>query len=382
MGIYLDNAATTFPKPAVVYEAVLDCLRRVGASAGRGSYRLALEADHLVFETRLALARLFNIGDPARLVFTANATEALNLALKGLLRQGDHVVTSSMEHNAVWRPLKVLERTRGIEITVVPCRPDGTLEVGDVSRALKDRTRLVVLTHASNVVGTVLPVGEIGRITRSRGILLLVDAAQTAGVYPIDVEEMAVDLLAFTGHKGLLGPMGTGGLYLGPGVTLEPLKEGGTGSESLLEEQPAVLPDRYEAGTLNVPGLAGLRAGVQYLLSEGVARVRQREKELTAYLLELLGGVAGLTVYGPRDPERQVGVVSFNLDRVGAERVAFILDDVYDIQVRSGLHCAPQAHRTIGTLDRGTVRIGLGYFNRESDLEALATALKEIAAEI
>lgn len=382
MGIYLDNAATTFPKPAVVYEAVLDCLRRVGASAGRGSYRLALEADHLVFETRLALARLFNIGDPARLVFTANATEALNLALKGLLRQGDHVVTSSMEHNAVWRPLKVLERTRGIEITVVPCRPDGTLEVGDVSRALKDRTRLVVLTHASNVVGTVLPVGEIGRITRSRGILLLVDAAQTAGVYPIDVEEMAVDLLAFTGHKGLLGPMGTGGLYLGPGVTLEPLKEGGTGSESLLEEQPAVLPDRYEAGTLNVPGLAGLRAGVQYLLSEGVARVRQREKELTAYLLELLGGVAGLTVYGPRDPERQVGVVSFNLDRVGAERVAFILDDVYDIQVRSGLHCAPQAHRTIGTLDRGTVRIGLGYFNQESDLEALATALKEIAAEI
>lgn len=382
MGIYLDNAATTFPKPAVVYEAVLDCLRRVGASAGRGSYRLALEADHLVFETRLALARLFNIGDPARLVFTANATEALNLALKGLLRQGDHVVTSSMEHNAVWRPLKVLERTRGIEITVVPCRPDGTLEVGDVSRALKDRTRLVVLTHASNVVGTVLPVGEIGRITRSRGILLLVDAAQTAGVYPIDVEEMAVDLLAFTGHKGLLGPMGTGGLYLGPGVTLEPLKEGGTGSESLLEEQPAVLPDRYEAGTLNVPGLAGLRAGVQYLLSEGVARVRQREKELTAYLLELLGGVAGLTVYGPRDPERQVGVVSFNLDRVGAERVAFILDDVYDIQVRSGLHCAPQAHRTIGTLDRGTVRIGLGYFTRESDLEALATALKEIAAEI
>lgn len=382
MGIYLDNAATTFPKPAVVYEAVLDCLRRVGASAGRGSYRLALEADHLVFETRLALARLFNIGDPARLVFTANATEALNLALKGLLRQGDHVVTSSMEHNAVWRPLKVLERTRGIEITVVPCRPDGTLEVGDVSRALKDRTRLVVLTHASNVVGTVLPVGEIGRITRSRGILLLVDAAQTAGVYPIDVEEMAVDLLAFTGHKGLLGPMGTGGLYLGPGVTLEPLKEGGTGSESLLEEQPAVLPDRYEAGTLNVPGLAGLRAGVQYLLSEGVARVRRREKELTAYLLELLGGVAGLTVYGPRDPERQVGVVSFNLDRVGAERVAFILDDVYDIQVRSGLHCAPQAHRTIGTLDRGTVRIGLGYFNQESDLEALATALKEIAAEI
>ncbi|MBC7347361.1 MAG: aminotransferase class V-fold PLP-dependent enzyme, partial [Clostridia bacterium] len=277
---------------------------------------------------------------------------------------------------------KVLERTRGIEITVVPCRPDGTLEVGDVSRALKDRTRLVVLTHASNVVGTVLPVGEIGRITRSRGILLLVDAAQTAGVYPIDVEEMAVDLLAFTGHKGLLGPMGTGGLYLGPGVTLEPLKEGGTGSESLLEEQPAVLPDRYEAGTLNVPGLAGLRAGVQYLLSEGVARVRRREKELTAYLLELLGGVAGLTVYGPRDPERQVGVVSFNLDRVGAERVAFILDDVYDIQVRSGLHCAPQAHRTIGTLDRGTVRIGLGYFNQESDLEALATALKEIAAEI
>lgn len=381
MGIYLDNAATSFPKPAQVYEAVLDAMRRVGASAGRGTYRLALEADRIVFEARLALARLFNIADPARLVFTANATEALNLALKGLLRPGDHVVTSSVEHNAVWRPLKVLERTRGVRVTTVPCRQDGSMEVADLARALEDDTRLVVLTHASNVVGTLLPVPEVGRLTKSRGILLLVDAAQTAGVCPIDVEAMGIDLLAFTGHKGLLGPMGTGGLYVREGVTLAPLKEGGTGSESLLEEQPATLPDRYEAGTMNVPGLAGLKAGVEFLLAEGVDRVRNREKELTAYALAELARIEGITIYGPQDPERQVGVISFNLAGLGAEQVAFLLDSAYDIQVRSGLHCAPQAHRTIGTINTGTVRVGLGYFNSERDIDALVAALTAIAAE-
>lgn len=381
MGIYLDNAATSFPKPAQVYEAVLDAMRRVGASAGRGTYRLALEADRLVFEARLALARLFNIADPARLVFTANATEALNLALKGLLRPGDHVVTSTVEHNAVWRTLKVLEKTRGIRLTAVPCRPDASLDVADLARALADDTRLVVLTHASNVAGTLLPVAEIGRLTRSRGILFLVDAAQTAGVYPLDVEAMGIDLLAFTGHKGLLGPMGTGGLYIREGVSLTPLKEGGTGSQSLLEEQPEVLPDRYEAGTMNVPGLAGLKAGVEFLLAESVERIRAREQELTAFALEQLARVPGIRIYGPRDPARQVGVISFNLAGIGADRVAFLLDSVYDIQVRSGLHCAPQAHRTIGTLDTGTVRIGLGYFNTEGEIEALASALSAIAAE-
>lgn len=382
MGIYLDNAATSFPKPPAVYEAVLETMRRVGASAGRGTYRLALEADRIVFEARSSLARLFNVRDPSRLVFTANATEALNLALKGFLRPGDHVVTSSVEHNAVWRPLKALERSRGIEITVVPCDRDGSLSPERVEAALRPDTRLVVLTHASNVVGTILPVAEVGQITRRRGIALLVDTAQTAGILPIDVEAMGVDLLAFTGHKGLFGPMGTGGLYVREGIELEPLKEGGTGGQSILEEQPDYLPDRYEAGTLNVPGLAGLRAGVEFILSEGIEKVREKEARLVAYALKRLNEVEGIKIYGPQDPERQVGVISFNLGELGPEQVAFFLDSVYDIQVRSGLHCAPQAHRTIGTLERGTVRVGLGYFNREEDLDALAEALRAIAEEM
>ncbi|MCR4420438.1 MAG: aminotransferase class V-fold PLP-dependent enzyme [Clostridia bacterium] len=380
MGIYLDNAATSFPKPEAVYRAVLDAMRRVGASAGRSTYRRALEAERLVFEARLALCRLFNIADPTRLVFTANATEALNLALKGFLRPGDEVVTSSVEHNAVWRPLKVLERTRGIVVTAVPCQKDGTLPLEALEKALGPRTRLVVLTHASNVVGTLLPVAEAGRLTRPRGIVFLVDAAQTAGVYPIDVEAMNIDLLAFTGHKGLLGPMGTGGLYVREGVELVPLKEGGTGGQSLLEEQPSTLPERYEAGTMNVPGLAGLKAGVETLVAEGVDRVRKREKELTAYALQELASIPGLVLYGPGEAERQVGIVSFNLEGLEADRVALLLDRVYDIQVRAGLHCAPQAHRTIGTLEQGTVRVGLGYFNREGDVKALVRALRALRA--
>lgn len=381
MGIYLDNAATTFPKPEAVYRAVDQCMRTVGASAGRGTYKLALDAERIIFGARVALAALLGIRDPARLVFTCNATEALNLALKGFLRHGDHVVTSSMEHNAMWRPLKALERSRGVEITSVKCQPDGRLNMDDLVRAVRPQTRLIAVNHASNVVGTLLPAQQIGEFARERGIRFLLDTAQTAGVYPIDVESLGVDLLAFTGHKGLLGAMGTGGLYLKEGIVLEPLKEGGTGGESILEEQPAVLPDRYEPGTSNVPGLAGLKAGVEFLSAEGVSRVREREKALVAYALDKLTGVKGIEIYGTRDPECQVGVVSFNLHKVGAEQVAFHLDNAFDIQVRSGLHCAPQAHITVGTIDRGAVRVGIGYFNSESHIDALAEALHAIASE-
>lgn len=381
MGIYLDNAATSYPKPEPVYEAVYRFMRELGATSGRGAYSRALKADRVVFETRRALARLFNVKDASRIVFTSNVTEALNLAIKGLLNPGDHVVTSSMEHNAVWRPLKAMERERGVTLTQVVCTPDGRLDPADVEREIRKETRLVVLTHASNVTGTIMPIEEVGRICRKRGVVFLVDAAQTAGAYPIDVERENVDMLAFTGHKSLLGPMGTGGLYIAEGVELRPLKEGGTGGDSLLERQPNYLPDRFEAGTLNVGGIAGLGAAVEYILGEGVERIRAKERSLTEYLLQRLGAVDGVRIYGPVDPEMQVGVISFNVADFPPEEVAYVLDDVYGIMVRAGLHCAPCAHRTVGTVDTGTVRVGLGCFNTEEHVDALVSAVGEIARE-
>lgn len=380
--VYLDNAATSYPKPEAVYRAVDWCLREVGANAGRGGYRLALEADEIVYKARSSLAKLFNVRDASRIVFTANATEALNLAIKGLVGPGDHVVTSSMEHNAVWRCLKTLERDQGVELTVVPCAADGTLAPEAVEKALRPDTRLIVLTHASNVTGTIMPVAEVGKIARRHGIRFLVDAAQTAGVLPIDVERDHIDLLAFTGHKGLLGPFGTGGLYIREGLDPRPLKEGGTGSQSRLPYQPETLPERYEAGTLNVCGLAGLAAGVEFILNEGVEKIREKEKSLTRHALKALASVPNVEIYGPRDAERQVGVISFNLTGVDGAEVAYVLDEVYGIMVRVGLHCAPLAHETIGTLDRGTVRIGLGYFNTFEELDYLREGLVAISREI
>jgi cysteine desulfurase/selenocysteine lyase len=284
--IYLDNAATSWPKPEAVYQAMDSLMRNTGASPGRSGHLMSLTAAHIVHETREALCEFFGIADPSHLVFTANATEALNLAIKGLLRPGDHAVTSSMEHNSVMRPLRALEKT-GVELTVAPCASDGSLDPGEIGRAIRPNTRLIVLTHASNVVGTVLPVAAVGRIARSHGVPLLVDAAQSAGCYPIDVETMNIDLLAFSGHKSLFGPQGTGGLYIRPGLEsrLEPLKYGGTGSFSEHENQPDFLPDKYESGTPNTVGLAGLGAGVRFVMREGLGNIRKKEERLTGLLL-------------------------------------------------------------------------------------------------
>lgn len=378
MAVYLDNAATSFPKPGEVYRVMDDFQRCIGASAGRGAYRRALQADEVLFTTRKLLGKLFNISDISRIVFTCNITESLNLALKGLLNQGDHVITSAMEHNAVWRTLKVLEKEKGISINVLPCPGGAAFDPHLLEDAVSAASRLVALTHASNVTGTLMPVRETGAFCRARGIPLLLDAAQTAGVYPVDVEELGVDLLAFTGHKGLLGPMGTGGLYIAPGIDLKPLKEGGTGGDSLLEHQPEHLPDRFEAGTLNVAGIAGLGAAVAYLLNEGVDRIRAHEVELTAYALRRLPEVAGITVYGPPRAEDRTAVISFNLRDIPPEETAYVLDEAYDIMVRAGLHCSPRAHRCIGTVDRGTVRISCGVFNRKEEIDLLLEALQEI----
>jgi len=378
MAVYLDNAATSFPKPEAVYSTVDEFMRKIGVSAGRGAYRQALESDRIIYDTRKVLAKLFNIQDVTRIVFTSSITDSLNLVLKGILNQGDHVVTSSMEHNAVWRPLKVLEKDRGVGITAVQCNTDGSINPDSVRSSIKDKTKLIVLTHSSNVTGTVMPISEIGAAARKYNIPLLVDAAQTAGLLPIDVKAMAIDLLAFTGHKGLMGPMGTGGLYIKDGISIRPLKEGGTGGDSKLEHQPESLPDRYEAGTLNVSGIAGLGAAVKFILSEGVEKIRNREANLTAYALEKLSETEGITLYGPKGIKDRVGVISLNMMDLNPQKIGHLLDEKYGIMVRTGLHCAPCAHRTIGTIDRGTIRIGLGYFSSEKDIDCFVQAARDI----
>ena len=379
MSVYLDNAATSFPKPESVYEAMDRYGRTVGGSPGRAEHKGAAEATAMVAGARHDLARLLNASDPNRVIFAANATQALNLALKGLLRPGDHVVTSSVEHNAVWRPLKALER-RGVEVSAVRCTPEGVLDPADVAAALRPNSRLIAVTHASNVLGTLLPVAELAELAHQRGLLILVDAAQTAGAVPIDVAGLGIDLLAFTGHKGLLGPAGTGGLVVGPGVELEPLLEGGTGGNSALETMPPDLPMHLEAGTLNGVGIAGLRAGVRFLLEQGVEAVRRHECELTDHLLTGLRMLPGVTVYGPRDPTARTAVVSVNIEDFEPEQVGLALDEAYDVATRAGLHCAPQAHRTMGTIERGTLRLSPGFFTTHEDITYALEALEGIVA--
>lgn len=380
MPVYLDNAATSYPKPQVVYDAVLSYMQNIGVSPGRGTYREARRAEDIVRNTREAIAELFSVPDSSRVIVTSNITESLNLALFGFLRQGDHVITTEMEHNALWRPLRFLERERGVRVTTLPCLQGCAFDPASLTAAVTAKTRLIALTHASNVTGTLMPLEDVGDFCYSRGIPLLVDSAQTAGSYPIHVQKHHISLLAFTGHKSLLGPTGTGGLYIAPEINLAPFKYGGTGSNSLPDDQPGTLPDRYEAGTLNTAGLAGLNQSVRFLLNKTVEMIRAHELELTKYLLENIRNIPSITVYGPQHAEERVAVVSFNVDDVAAAEVACVLDEIYDIQVRAGLHCAPQAHRSIGTLTTGTVRVSPGYNNTVSDIELLSDALREIAA--
>lgn len=380
---YLDNAATSWPKPPEVAAAMAAFLTDVGANPGRSAHRRSLDSARIVEDAREAVADLVNAPNPLSVIFTANATEALNLALCGLLAPGDHVVTTGMEHNAVMRPLRALEAD-GVALTQVACGPDGTLLPSDVEAAITPRTRLIVATHASNVTGTLMPIADLGRIARAHGVLLLVDAAQTAGAYPIDVQADAIDLLAFTGHKALLGPMGTGGLVIGERVdvaAMRPLKRGGTGSRSESEEQPTFLPDKFEAGTPNVVGLAGLAAGVRWVLSRGVEQIRAHEQVLTATLLDSLHGIPGVRIVGPDDPARQVACVSFTLDGVVASDAAFEFDDRFDLACRVGLHCAPSAHRTLGTAPHGTIRFSLGALSTLDDVTAACEAVATIARE-
>ncbi len=331
--IYLDNAATSYPKPKKVGQAMLYFLEKIGASPGRSGHCLSLKAGRLVYQTRESLAELCKVDDPLRIIFTLNVTEALNLVLKGLLRPGDQVITSSLEHNSVMRPLRELEK-EGVEVEVIPCSPQGDLDPADVERAIKKNSKLIVLNHGSNVTGNLLPISAVGKISRDYDLLFLVDTAQTAGCYPLDFEKDNLDLLAFTGHKALFGPPGTGGLVLGERVEirkLKPLKSGGTGSQSETEEQPEFLPDIYESGTPNTVGLSGLKEGVRFVLQKGVEKIHHYELELTQRLIAGLKDIPGVIVYGEEESKDKVAVVSFNIKNQLPSEVGLRLGEKYKI---------------------------------------------------
>jgi cysteine desulfurase / selenocysteine lyase len=380
--IYLDNAATSWPKPPAVYAAVDRVMREVGAPAGRGVYREADEAARLVADARRRVAAILGADEPRRVVFTLNGTDSLNLALHGLLREGDHVVTTVVEHNSVLRPLRHLENTGGVKVTRVPCDGEGFVDPEDIARALTPRTRLIALIHASNVTGALQAVEEVGLIARERDVLFLVDAAQTVGRIACDVRRMGCDLLAAPGHKGLLGPLGTGVLYIGPGVEdqLASVRQGGTGTQSEEDIQPESLPDKYEAGNLNVPGIAGLGAGAAWLQDQGLEEIHRRVSELATRLVSGLCEIGGVKVFGPADPARRIDVVSIDLAGCQPQEAAVMLDTAHRIQTRPGLHCAPLIHRALGTLGHGgTLRFSVGPFNTAEEIDQTVGAVAEIA---
>lgn len=378
--IYLDNAATTWPKPESVYQAVEKAMREGGANPGRSGHTMAIGAGRIIQETRELIAGFMGFPQAERVIFTSNATEAINYALKGLLKPGDHVVSGTMEHNAVARPLAALQH-QGVEVTKVKSSVQTGINPEDIRASLKPQTKLIAVNHASNVTGTINPIGDIGHVARRAGVPLLVDCAQTAGTFPINMQEMNIELLAFPGHKGLLGPQGTGGLCIGSGIDLTPLKEGGTGSKSESIEQPLELPDRYESGTLNLPGIAGLGAGIKFIQKVGLENIRRHEDHLTSILLEGLDKISGVILYGPVNGQARSSIVSFNIQGVEPGELALILDRNFNIAVRSGLHCAPAAHMVLGTIQGGTVRLSPGYFNTEEEMGQCITAVETIARE-
>ena len=376
--LYLDNAATSFPKPEVVYRELQDYLRRDGANPGRGGHQWAVRVEKTLDDTRSLLARFFGMDDYRRVIFTLNGTDSLNMAIKGVVRPGDHVVTSLLEHNSVSRPLKQLESDGIISLTQLPFSQEGFIDPDDFRRALTSRTRLVVLLHASNVLGTMQPVAEVGGICRRHEALFLVDAAQTAGIVPIDMQAMQIDLLAFPGHKALFGPPGIGVLLVGQRVQPVPWREGGTGFDSEDPVQPRQLPYLLEGGTPNTLGVAALRAGLGFVTGEGLDRIRGHEQRLLTRLIESLRDNPKIRLYGSLDLSRRVGSLALNREGYTASEVGMILDNAFEIAVRPGLHCAPYLHRELGTAPEGAIRISPGYFNTEEDIERCLSALEQL----
>lgn len=375
--VYLDNAATSFPKPDEVATVMDRLLRSTALSPGRAAHAFSLAAGREIFAAREQLARFFGCPDSSRLIFTANVTEALNVGLFGLLNEGGHVIASGMEHNSVMRPLRHLEAQGRITLSVLPASAAGETDPAELAKAHRPATRLIVVNHVSNVTGTVAPLAELAALKGEA--LLLVDAAQSAGVLPLDVTALGIDFLAFTGHKGLLGPTGTGGFVLGQGIELPPFKMGGTGSASEFEVQPDFAPDCYEAGTPNTLGIAGLAAGVRFIEETGLAAIRNHEMALTRRFLDGLSQIKGATLYGLPAGDHRGAVVSFRLAGKEVDEVAYRLDRDFGIMVRAGLHCAPLAHRSIGTFPEGTVRVSFGFFNTMDEVAYCLDALVRIA---
>ena len=374
--IYLDNSATSFPKPNKVYEEVLNCMKNYCANPGRGSHDMAIKSALKIMETRDLICELFNISSPFNLIFTNNATEALNIAIKGVLKKGDHVISTVIEHNSVLRPLHSMNKI-GVEITLVAVDKGGYVNPLDIKSEIKDNTKMIIVNHASNVLGSVQDIDTIGKIAKKNEIIFIVDASQSAGVIPIDVESFYIDLLAFPGHKGLLGPQGTGGLFIRDGIKLNSFKEGGTGSNSHFMIQPDFMPDKFESGTLNTPGIAGLCEGLKFIKRVGIYNIQKAENELMKQLIEELKKLPYIRLYGSDSTEERSAVVSFNIEGVDASIVGEELNE-YGIAVRTGYHCAPLIHEIIGTEYAGTVRVSLGCFNISQDIEELLEAIKKI----
>jgi len=378
--IYFDNAATSWPKPKTVLSAMIDFQKKKAANPGRSGHRMSLEAARVIFEARNKIADFFNVSDPVNIIFTQNATHSLNISILGLLKPGDHVITSGMEHNSVMRPLNAAKK-RGVSVTVVKCNADGSSDPADIEKAIQANTKAVYLNVASNVTGSIMPIKEIGITVKNHGLIFCVDAAQAAGVIPIDVKKMNIDFLAFTGHKSLYGPQGTGGFYIGKNIEkfIEPLFSGGTGSKSEFEIHPDFMPDRFEAGTPNGIGIAGLSAGIDYINSKGITEIFEFVKNLTRQFLDGIKENKKIKIYGRDDVCRRMGVVSFNIKNKTPSDVSYLLDEQFSIMSRPGLHCAPSAHKTIGSFPQGAVRFSFSSFNTEKEIDYAVKALNKIA---
>lgn len=384
MKIYLDNAATTYPKPEKVYSSILNYMKNVGASPGRGGYENALTGDRMVYKCRQSLINLFNFNKIENVVFTSNITASLNILIKSIVKDGWHVITSSMDHNSVIRPLVSLEKSNRIKLDILNCSEEGLINIEDFKNAIKDNTKLVVLSHASNIVGTIQPLETIGKICKEKGIYFIIDSAQTAGVLPLDFQNLNCNALAFTGHKALLGPQGIGGFIIDDKLNniATNFIEGGTGSLSESTLQPDFLPDKFESGTMNTPGIAGLLAGIEYINEEGLNIIKEREEYLSREFINGLLNIDSIKVYGPLDASLRTATISINSSKIDNSELGFLLDSEFGIMVRTGLHCAPLAHKTIGSFPQGTLRFSFGAFNDIKDINYALYALNSILSRM
>lgn len=375
--IYLDNAATTMKKPQSVIDAVAAAMGHVG-NAGRGAHEASLDAGRILWDTRIRLADLFHCKTPSQIAFTANATEALNIAIKGLLQPGDHVITTAIEHNSVLRPLYEMEE-RGVELTIIAADDRGRISIDDFEKNITDRTKAIICTHASNVTGNIMPIEEIGQIAKKHHLLFILDASQTAGSLSIDVKQMNIDVLCFTGHKSLLGPQGTGGIYVREGMQIRPLKTGGSGIQSYDKRHPAGMPTALEAGTLNIHGLAGLGAAISHIQETGIHSIHEKEMQLMWHFYNQAKEIKGIRIYGDFETGDRCPIVSLNVKQFDSSQISDMLYEEYGIATRAGAHCAPLMHKALQTMEQGTVRFSFSFFNTLEEVDCAINALKELA---